>query len=214
MRARPRMLLAVALGISASFMLPAGSHAVTRWLTGWDVGVWTYLVLMAWMMARADHGHLHRVARAWTDGAVVVLLLVVCAALASVVALGVEMARVKQAGAGQAAPLLLLIVGTVLGAWLLMPVVFTMTYASHYHRLGGHADGGLRFPDEDPAFRPNFSDFLYVAFTIAVAAQTADVVVTNRRMRQFVLLQSVLAFAFNAAILSLGINLAANLFQP
>jgi uncharacterized membrane protein len=53
---------------------------------------------------------------------------------------------------------------------------------------------------------------LYVSFTIAVACQTADVAVTSPRMRRLVLLQSVMAVAFNTAILAFTINVAASLF--
>jgi len=212
LRARPRMVVAVLLGVAAGGLLPAGTQWVTRWLTGWNAGVWTYLVLMAWMMSRADHRHLHRVARAQADGAAVVLSLVVGAAVASVTALVLELARIKQTGATHAVPHLALAASTVIGAWLLLAVVFTLSYASHYHRVGPQADGGLKFPDADSNFEPHYSDFLYFSFTIAVAAQTADVVVTNRGMRRLVLAQSVLSFGFNAAILSMAINIASGLF--
>jgi uncharacterized membrane protein len=91
----------------------------------------------------------------------------------------------------------------------LLPVVFTLSYASHYYRP--RVPDGLKFPDEDPHFQPNYADFLYFSFTLAVAAQTADVQVTSRAMRKLVLLQSVLSFAFNTAILALAINIAAGL---
>lgn len=209
-KARPRMTFALLLGLSAACLLPAETRQVTRWLTGWNVGVWTYLLLMGWLMVRADHDRLHRIVRAQADSAGVVLALLLGAAVASVLALGWELVRVKQTGAAQAAPQLLLAVGTLLGAWLLVPVIFTMTYASHW--LRGAAEPGLRFPDASADFRPQYSDFLYVAVTIAVAAQTADVAVTSRRMRQLVLLQSVVSFAFNTTILAFAINVAASLF--
>jgi uncharacterized membrane protein len=96
------------------------------------------------------------------------------------------------------------------GACLLLPTVFTLTYASLYHQA---AHGmGLSFPGAGDAFRPDYGDFLCFAFTIAVAAQTADVIVTASPMRRLVLLESVLSFAFNSAILALTINMAASLF--
>ena len=49
------------------------------------------------------------------------------------------------------------------------------------------------------------------SFTIAVAAQTSDVIVMSRSMRKVVLAQSVLSFLFNVAILGLSINIAAGL---
>ena len=43
--------------------------------------------------------------------------------------------------------------------------------------------GGLAFPSQEPGFEPDYVDFGYYAFTIAVAAQTADVSTTTRDMR-------------------------------
>ena len=121
----------------------------------------------------------------------------------------VELSAAKGGGAVVALPHVLFAIGTVTGGWLLVPTLFTLTYASAYHR---GARAGLRFPDIDPNFRPGYSDFLYFAFTIAVASQTADVSVTQPAMRRLVLLQSVLSFAFNTAVLALTINIAASLF--
>ncbi|MEO7008621.1 MAG: DUF1345 domain-containing protein, partial [Caldimonas sp.] len=58
----------------------------------------------------------------------------------------------------------------------------------------------------------DYADFLYFSFTIAVAAQTADVSVSTRRMRRLTLTQSILAFVFNTTILAFSINIAASLF--
>lgn len=209
LRVRPRMSLAVAVGIASGVAASSGA-VITSILVGWNVGIWTYLALMAWMMLRADHGHLRRTAVAHTQGAAAVLGLVVGASLASLVAIVVELAWVRH-GLGQVLALahVVLAVSTVVGAWLLLPVVFTLSYASHYYRHAPPA--GLKFPDDDPAFQPHYSDFLYFAFTLAVAAQTSDVTITSRPMRRLALLQALLSFAFNAAILALAINIAAGL---
>lgn len=54
--------------------------------------------------------------------------------------------------------------------------------------------------------------FLYFSVTIAVASQTSDVGVSTPALRRLVLLQSVLSFAFNTAILALTINIVASVF--
>jgi uncharacterized membrane protein len=69
----------------------------------------------------------------------------------------------------------------------------------------------LHFPDE--CLDPDYWDFLYFSFTIAVAVQTSDVSVTSRTMRKLVLGQSVLSFFFNLLILGLSINIAAGLLN-
>ena len=69
----------------------------------------------------------------------------------------------------------------------------------------------LKFPDDEQ--NPDYWDFLYFAFTIAVAVQTSDVCVQTRLMRQIVLGQSVLSFFFNLVVLGLSINIAAGLIN-
>lgn len=206
---RPRMSLALAIGVAAGLGAPA-STLVSQALIGWNVGVWSYLAMMAWMMARADHGHLRRTSLAHAEGAAVVLGLVIAASVASVVAIVAELAWARLGhGSPRAWAHLGLAVGTLIGGWLLLPVVFTLSYAARYYHDA--RPGGLKFPDDDPAFQPNYADFLYFSFTLAVAAQTADIAVASRPMRRLVLLQAVLSFGFNAAILALAINIAAGL---
>ena len=208
--ARPRLVGSLLLGVSAAWLLPASLHAVTRGLLSWNLGVWLYLALIGTMMLRADHDRVRRVAVAQAEGAATVLALAVVAAVASLFGVVVELAAAKQPGAAYALPHVLFALATVAAAWLLLPTLFTLTYASAYYRSSPGA--GLRFPDDDPDFRPHYSDFLYFSFTIAVASQTADVVVTRPAMRRLVLLQSLLSFAFNTAILAFTVNIAASMF--
>jgi len=71
---------------------------------------------------------------------------------------------------------------------------------------------GLQFPDVDVNFKPDYLDFLYFSFSSAVASQTADVSVSTQSMRRLVLVQSILSFGFNTAILAFTINIAASMF--
>ena len=208
---RPRLGLALGLGLAVALALPNSLQTVTRGLLAWNAGLWTYLTLMIWMMMRADHGRMRRHAAEQAQSAMMVLGLVVAAALSSMVAIVFELAWVRQHGPIQGVPHVLLALATVVGAWLLLPVVFTLSYASHYYHAHSQPDG-LRFPEDSAEFLPQYSDFLYVALTLAVAAQISDVIVTTRRMRRLVMLQSLLSFAFNTAILALMINIAAGLF--
>ena len=95
--------------------------------------------------------------------------------------------------------------------WTSIQSNMTSLYGSAFGS-GGQQPGGGTFPDTEPGFKAHYGDFLYVAFTIAVAAQTADVSISTASMRRLVLLQSVLAFVFNTAILALTVNIAAGMF--
>ncbi len=210
LRAHSRLALSLIAGAGVALLAPGDHGAVTRTLLGWNVAVWLYLALVSWMMRRADHARLRRVAAAQAESAAAVLAIVIVACVVSLLGIVAELTAAKLPGTHYALPHLLFAMATVTGTWLLLPTVFTLTYASLYYRAGN--GGGLEFPGADAAFKPHYSDFLYFSFTIAVAAQTADVNVTTAAMRRLVLLQSVLSFAFNTAILAFTINIASSMF--
>jgi len=210
LRVHPRLSLAVGAGVATAFAVPHAGSFVARGLFGWNVGAWLYLIAISLMMWRADKGHLQKAAAVQAEGALAVLAVITAGAIASIGAIVFELAAAKQAGSGQALSHLLLALVTVVGSWLLVPTLFGLSYASLYY--GTKPGGGLRFPSDDAKFEPDYADFLYFSFTIAVAAQTADVSVSTRRMRRLTLMQSILAFVFNTTILAFSINVAASLF--
>lgn len=209
-KSHAHFFIATVVGIAASALAYRADTLAARCLIGWNVGVWFYLCWTGWTMSHSGSDRLERVARAQAEGASTVLAVVAAGALASFGAVVVELAAAKSGGPRHALPQVLLTVSTVAASWTLVPTLFALNYASIYHVSDDH-DGGLRFPEEEPDFEPDYSDFLYVAFTIAVASQTSDVVITNRSMRRLVLLQSVLSFVFNTTVLAFTINIAASL---
>jgi uncharacterized membrane protein len=106
------------------------------------------------------------------------------------------------------APHYALAILTLLGSWFLLGTLFCFHYAHLYYQENKRP---LQFPNGE--HQPDYWDFLYFSFTIAVAAQTADVTVQSAGMRKLVLGQSVLSFFFNLLILGLSINIAASLLN-
>ena len=211
LRAHPRLLLALAIGVVAALLAPHVSSVTGRALFGWNLGVWFYLATVAVAMWRADQGDVKRVAVRQAESAFAVLAVVTIGAVVAVGAMVYELSAAKQAGAARALwPHVALAGLTVAGSWLLVPTMFALSYASLYY--GMQPGGGLAFPSRDARFEPDYVDFLYYAFTIAVAAPTADVAASTREMRRLTLVQSVLAFAFNTTVLALTVNVAAGLF--
>ena len=210
LRAHPALALAALAGICAALLIPGVPTTVTRCLLGWNVGVWLYLAVVTFLIARADRDHLQRVAMAQAEGAKTVLAVVALAALSSLGAVVIELSAAKGADPRHAWPHLALALATVVGSWLMLPVLFGLNYASSYHADSGGR--GLGFPAAETPFEPGYGDFFYFSFTIAVASQTSDVTVTTRPMRRLVLLQAMLSFIFNTMILAFSINMAASLF--
>jgi uncharacterized membrane protein len=212
LRNRPRMVIGAVAGVLiALLLLPSAVRPTARALIGWDAAVWIYLALIWFHMARADHADVREFAVREDENAGVVLFIICIATVASIAAIVLELATAKGGGGQSAAPGLshyVLTALTLIGAWFLIPTIFTLHYARLYFS-GTTKETALLFPDHK--LDPNYWDFLYYAFTIAVASQTSDVVLRSRQIRRATLAQSVLSFYFNAAVLGLCINIAAGL---
>jgi uncharacterized membrane protein len=207
-RTHPRLSLATVIGLSAGLLIPADS-IISKILIGWNVGVWTYLLLMFWLTVRAKAPDVKRIAEMEDENAGVVLLMVCIAALASLATITFELAGSRDL---QTAGKLLhygVTALTVIGSWLLIGVIFSVHYARLYYTWPGK-EPALRFAEG--LTTPNYWDFLYFSFTIGVAVQTSDVGVATRQLRKIVLAQSLIGFVFNTAILGFSINIAAGLF--
>lgn len=207
-RNRPRLLVAIAAGFCVGLSLPSAWSTIARILAGWNFVVWSYLILMGWLMLRASHARVRTIAEQEDETAAVVLTILSTAAVLSLAAITVELATLKDLPVGLRLGRYAFTAATVLGSWCLVGTVFTFHYAHMFYRVAADARP-LRFPDNET--NPDYWDFLYFSFTIAVAAQTSDVSVMTREMRKVVLAQSVLSFLFNVAILGLSINIAASM---
>jgi uncharacterized membrane protein len=210
--AHRRLVLCAAAGlvVAAVWQGPGADSLTQRTLIGWNVLVWLYLASVAFALLGADSGHIKRLALAQGESAPIVLGIVVIAAIASLVVVVIELVAAKAAGPHHMLPHLVFAFVSVVGSWLLLPMLFALSYASAYY--GPEPDRGLAFPDPPPGFEPNHTDFLYFSFTIAVTAQTSDVGITTRAMRRLVLTQSLLSFVFNTTILAFSINAATSFF--
>lgn len=203
---RPRLSVALAGGIAVALLLPSHLGTVSRVLIGWNITVWSYLVLVGWLMSKTNHKQVRAIAQQEDHAALAVLAIMSTAAVASIAAIVVELSGVKPLPTGDRVFHYLLTGATIAGSWCLVGVLFTFHYAVLFYKSPVKARA-LRLPDEEE--NPDYWDFLYFAFTIAVAAQTSDITVMSRTMRKAVLAQSVLSYFFNAAVLGLSINIAA-----
>lgn len=208
LRLRPRLLAAVVAGVLLGALWPAPVSGPTRLLIGWNLTVWLYVGLVVWMMLSGRGAtQVQQRAQRLAEGVPVVLLLAILGALASLAAITLELQAARHS---HEAGRLLLTLSTVCGSWLLLPVEFALAYASVFHRPG-RATPGLQFPGDDGP--PDYGDFLYFSITLAATAQTSDVAISSRAMRRLVLVQTLLAFAFNTGVLALAINILAGLIS-
>ena len=181
----------------------------TRLLIAWNVGAWAFLVMITRMVM--DPKREARVqSRPEDENQWVLIVLGIVAALAAIAAIVWELGPVKTMTGWAKAGHLALVGATVLSAWTFLQVMFALHYAGVYFmRQKGGVHGGLEFPGTP---QPNWMEFFYQAFVIGCTFASSDVNVTSKRMRRIVVIQGVVGFFFNAIILALTINVAANLF--
>jgi uncharacterized membrane protein len=205
MRSRPRLFAAIALAVAAFLLMPPAWDHTSRTLAAWDIGAVLYLGLALAMMAGSSVETTRQRARREDEGAFVILVLTVVAAIASLAAIGAELSDLQGSAAEERIVRLALAGMTILCSWFFLHTVFAIHYAHEYYGDQGEA-GGLLFPDET---EPDYWDFMYFSFTIGATAQTSDVNIASRFMRRLVLGHSILAFLFNTTILALVVNVGA-----
>jgi uncharacterized membrane protein len=206
--ARRRLMSSVLAGVVVFLLLPEWVRPVTRFLLAWDTTAGIYVAVAFFMISRSSVETCHWRAALYDEGDWMIVLIVVACCAASLAAIFSELAAIKS-GKVDVIPGLVVAALTVALSWTYTHVSFTLHYANLYYRASNNGHhGGLKCPGERA---PDYRDFLYYSFVIGCAAQTADVETISPVMRLVSLIQGVVAFAFNTAILALTINVGASL---
>jgi uncharacterized membrane protein len=210
--ARPRLWSSCAVGVAVYLLLPSypGWPATARALVAWNAGALLYLALAAHMLMQSDTGAMQRRARAQGEGRLWMLAMVVVAAVAVLLAVGSQLAVIKELQGSARAPHVALAALTVLSSWLFTQTLMALNYAHDFYLA---RDDGRPDPLSFPGTRePSYGDFFYFACVIGTSGQTADVAFNGTALRPVGTLHCVLAYFFNTTVLALTINIAAGLF--
>ncbi len=213
---RPRLLLSLAIGIACFFVVPDSARLVSRLLIAWNVAAMFFLITIGLVMLRASPADIKRNAARNDEGQYAILVLASVASIASLAAIIVQLGLVKESTGLLKAFHLSLAFATILTAWAFIHVMFALHYAHEYFdewkqdaKGKPQLRGGLEIVNDNG--HPDYLDFAYYAFTVAVANATADINITSNRMRRITLGHSILSFFFNLALLGLTINITAGL---
>ena len=187
----------LAAGWAAGVMLLGWAKGL---LAGFDVAALVFLISHAPIFSE-DSKSL-RSAAARNDANRLTLLVVTF--LLSVVILSAVIAELAQRS--QMTPLDkgLVAISLVL-VWTFANAVYTLHYAHLFYTAddGGKDRAGLEFPKTN---EPLMADFVYFAFTLGVAVQTSDIVITSPHIRKVATAHCVAGFFFNLGVLALTIN--------
>ncbi len=203
--ARTKLLVstgaAIVVGVVAA-LLGVGRSAP---LLGWDVLAFVFcwwVWATVWNMdaeTTAAYAQRENPSRDLAD------LVLIGAAIASLVAVGVVLFGAGHANGNDKYLQAGFAVASVFVSWTLMHTVFTLKYARLYY---SDRVGGIDFNEPDA---PDYGDFAYLAFTIGMTFQVSDTDLTANAFRRFALRHALLSYTFGAGILATTINLVANL---
>ena len=206
-RDHPRLWISVIVGFALFFFLPPSWSVISRILAAWNGGVALFLVLIYFWMTRLSAERIRSHYKEEDESAEFILVIVVIAALVSVVAIVEPLASLRKVAGAERIAHTALAALTLVNSWLLVPTMFTTHYADMFYTVS-EKDRPLVFPNTP---MPIFWDFAYFSFTIAAACQTSDVSTTNREIRKVVIAHTLVSFLFNASILGFAINVTAGL---
>lgn len=213
LRARPRLLGCLLFGLAAygagATLLHMRPAVVV--LLAWNAASLLYLALAWQTMRRVPVDVIQSRSVLQDEGKMTILLLVVAAAAAVLLAVGSQLANVRNLAAPERGLHLVLALSTIVTSWLFTQVLFAQHYAHDFY-MARHLKAAepLDFPGTPD---PGYGDFFYFSCIIGTSAQTADVSFTTSGLRRIGTLHCVLSYFFNATLLALSINVAAGLLQ-
>lgn len=205
MSARTEVAVSVVIGVAAAVPVIVVGSVPLGLLVGWDL---TSLIYIIWLATKIRHRDAHDTAQRATtidpDRALTDLLLL-SAAVASLVAVGFVLARAAQTHGAEELLRVGLGLASVVISWTLVHTVYTLRYAELYYT---GEEGGIDFNQPDP---PTYTDFGYLAFTIGMTFQVSDTPLRSRVIRQTALRHALLSYLFGTGILATTVNLVASL---
>lgn len=196
-----------ALAVAALVAGPVGAllgGGMLRLVAAADAFFVTYIAAVAVFAMNLDRAHLRRHVAQADEGLWLIAVTVVGVFAASVLA-SFQIMSAPHAGVWRG---VLAFLSVPLG-WATLHMAMCFHYATLWYApdAQGAPQGGLIFPQTS---EPGLWEFLYHSYVIGMAAQVADVSVSSTRMRQVVLIHSIIGFFYNTIILALAVNAAAS----
>lgn len=203
--ARAQILVSTGLGIGAGVLAGVLGSGRIAPLVGWDV---LALVFCGWVWIGVwglDADSTQRHARREDPARELADLLLLGAALASLVAVGAVLFGIGHADGSAKYYQAGFALFSVFVSWALVHTVFMLRYARLYYTA---PFGGIDF---NQTASPRYSDFAYLAFTVGMTFQVSDNEITDGDTRRAVLRQALLSYPLGAVIIAAAINLISGL---
>ncbi len=205
-RAGERLLAAAAAGAAVS----ASTMAFTPWqlavLGGWDAASAVAIIWVFVATATKTSAKTAGMATTEDDSRAAADVLIMSAAVASLVAVGFGLLKAAEAHGAAKGIITAIAALSVALAWAAVQATFTLRYARLYYS----ENGGIDF-NEDSA--PDYRDFAYLAVTIGMTYQVSDTNLTSKSLRRAATQHALLSYLFGTVIVAMMINVVAGLVR-
>lgn len=192
---------AAVAAVATGFSAPWQAALLVPWVAGASTWAgWTWVVVL-----RLDPVSASRLATSEEPNREQTYVLLLTAAVASLVAVVLGVTKAGHTTGGERVLLLSSSIAAIVVSWLVVHTVFTLRYAALYY-LG--PDGGIDFNEE---IAPVYADFAYLAFTVGMTFQVSDTPITAQSIRHAALRHALLSYLFGTVIIAATVNLASGL---
>jgi uncharacterized membrane protein len=203
--ARTKLMVSFCVAVvGATAAALAGAPLQMAPLIGWDLWALIYLSLSWFTVWRLDPASAEADATREDPGRHLTDLVLLGAAVASLVAVGLVLFGASESGDVKYLRAALALV-SVFVSWTLVHTVYTLKYARLYY---SEPPGGIDF---NGTGAPDYTDFAYLAFTVGMTFQVSDTAITSKQIRRTVLHHAWLSFPLLAVIIAASINLISGL---
>jgi uncharacterized membrane protein len=205
-KARRRVVVGFALGVVVFAIVMVFGPWQLAAMLGWSaaagaVEVWTVGALWGY-----DSRQTAAMATREDDSRVTADVVLVSAAVASLLAVGGALLKAAHLHGLDKAGTMAAAVVAVVTSWALVHMVYTLRYAHLFYARGG----GVSFnEDSDPDYR----DFAYLALTVGMTFQVSDTNITSKAIRRAVTRHALLSYLFGAVVVAMSINVVASLLS-
>lgn len=207
---KPHFIVSLFIAVATFLALQPYLKPLLSFIISWNAFSWVYLLFLANKIRGSRQKDIRQQTIKEDESAKMVLFFLLIGCLVSLLVLFFVLGAHDIVSKKDTIFQYSLTASTLVSFWLLLPMGYTVHYAHLYYSNPNYKEPWLYFPEK--TLKPDYSDFMYFSFTIAVASQTADIEIASTPMRRAVLLQSIVSFIFNMAILGLCINISASFF--
>ncbi len=211
--AHHRLYIALAISVIVYFifrsLIPVSENVLLVWIC-----FAMSLIISQWIIILTSHPlEVRKIARLQDSSRAIIFLFVIVASIVSLGAIIVLLKSPRQVSERQVTEHILLSMGSIILSWWLVHTVFTMRYAHLYYDTdtdegGTRKAGGLIFPGDA---EPDYMDFVYFSFVLGMTFQVSDVNISSPQIRRLAWMHGLISFAYNTAIVALGINIISGL---